>query len=330
MMLRVLLVLLLTPTVAIGQMQPGAPVREHTSARALRVTIDNDLFAMRAGKPDDHDYTHGTRVLVSSAAVPGWLGRLAGDAPACLGAETRRVDCVAGSLEIAQEIYTPRIDGLQPVPGERPYSGWLFMAPGLHHVAGGRVRSIRLLVGVTGPASLAEQAQDGIHALFGEHERRGWPNQLRSELGLAIAYDDRFGLERSLGGEGVGALSLGWGAVVGNVRTGLQFDALARLGLRGELPWSPDELEGRTPMRVYAIGGVRQELVMRDLFVDGNTFHQSVQADRIPLVHEVVLGIGVRGRDFGFEYRWVQRGREYEAQPRPHAWGSIAFVFHRR
>jgi hypothetical protein len=217
---------------------------------------------------------------------------------------------------------------VEPVPGERPYSGWLFIAPGLHHVAAGRVRSLTLLLGVTGPASLAEKAQDGIHSLLGEHERRGWRHQLRSEVGAAIAYDDRVGVERGLGGSRVGALSLGWGAVAGNVRTALHAGAGARVGLERDLPWSPEELESSAAMGVYAIGGFRQELVLRDLFVDGNTFHESSSADRIAHVQQIVLGLGVRHDGYSLEYRWVRRGREYEAQPQPHAWGSLGFIIH--
>lgn len=331
-----LLLLFLAPAMAFGQVPDGEPAPEqsaaatqsHAGESVIRITIDNDIIAPHAGRPDDHDYTHGTRLLLSFAGVPGWAHRLTGNASACLSAEARRVGCIAGTLELGQEIYTPRIDGFEPVPGERPYTGWLYVSPGVHHISDTRVRSIRLLVGVTGPASLGEKAQDGIHSLLGEHERRGWRNQLRSEVGVAVAYDDRHVVERAVGG-GVGAIALGWGAIAGNVRTALHFDALARIGLRSNRAWSPDELEVRTPMRLYAIAGFRQELVVRDLFVDGNTFHESVHAERIPVVRDFVLGFGMRREAFAMEYRWVQRGREYEAQPRAHAWGSLAFVFYR-
>lgn len=309
---------------------PGsfALAQDRTSESAVRVVIDNDLFALSMGKPDDHDYTHGTRILLSTPGAPAFLRRLVADVPGCGTAAARRTGCAMSTLEIGQEIYTPRVEGVTPIPGERPYSGWLYMAPAVHHIAGGRARSLRLLFGTTGPPSLAEEAQDGMHELLGEQERQGWIYQLQSELGVGLAFDERIGLERSLGGPARGALSVGWGAVLGSVRTAAHVEVLARLGFRNDIPWSPELPQWSTGARWYGLAGVRQSLVLRDLFVDGNTFHDSPSAERIPWARELTLGVGVRSDAYAVEYRWVQRGREYEAQVDPHAWGSVAFIVH--
>ena len=41
------------------------------------------------------------------------------------------------------------------------------------------------------------------------------------------------------------------------------------------------------------------------------------------MVQELTLGAGVRKRRVSLEYRWVLRGREYQAQERAHGYGSF-------
>ena len=65
-----------------------------------------------------------------------------------------------------------------------------------------------------------------------------------------------------------------------------------------------------------------------DLFVEGNTLRESSGGERRTAVGQYELGLGLRRRAFTVEYRHVARGREYRAQPGPHAYGALALTLH--
>lgn len=313
----VVLLLALLPSAAAAQTA--------AAARSLRLAVDNDLIAVRgAGPPPDHDYTHGTRLTVAWAGAPGWVRRLVGGRSGCRDAAARRRGCVATAVAVGQEIYTPRRDAPRPVPGERPYAGWLYAAASVRAVAPGRVRSAGLALGVTGRPSLAEQVQGGLHRLLHNQPQLGWAHQLRAEPGLVARYDESRGFERALGSESKANLALYWGAAAGNVLTAFHVGAAGRIGLRGDLPWSPDEPEAERPLRFYGLAGYRQDFVVRNLFVDGSTFGERAGAERRAVVGQFELGVGLRRRGYAVEYRYISRGREYRAQPEAHAYGSLS------
>ena len=302
-----------------------ASAQDAGGSRSLRLVVDNDLFAVHTGHPDDHDYTHGTRLIASSGA-PGWMRALLGAGRACDEPAARVPGCMASSMEIAQEIYTPRIDGLTPVPGERPYSGWLAGRAAVHLVRGDRVRSLRLEVGVTGPSSLAEEAQDGIHSLLGQRERRGWERQLDRGAGFAVGFDERAGVIRRDSGRVTGTVAIEYGAVAGSIRTAAHVGLQARIG-GGRSVWSPADLAMVSASGLYGLASVRQYFVAQDLFVEGSAGYPG--AVRLPMVQEGSLGVGARRGRLAMEYRHVMRGREYQAQREAHAFGSLSLTIDR-
>lgn len=78
---------------------------------------------------------------------------------------------------------------------------------------------------------------------------------------------------------------------------------------------------------LYADGELRQEWVARNLFLDGNTFGQSVRVEKHTRVSEGAFGFGYRFAQWGVEYRFVVRSPEYQAQPEPHGYGSIRLTW---
>jgi len=295
------------------------------AARTLTMTIDNDLLAVRgAGAPPDYDYTHGARVAVAWAAAPEAVGRVLGRRPGCGSAEARRGGCLAATLTVGQEIYTPRRDASVPVPGERPYAGWLYAAAAAHAVARGRSRSVVAEVGVTGPPSLAEPVQNGVHQLLGNQTQLGWAHQLPAAPGFTVRYGEVRRTEWEAGGPAIAAVGLRWGAAAGTLLTALHAGADVTLGRSGHLPWSPGRPEDERPMRLYATAAYRQDAVLRNVFVDGRG--SAAHAVRRTLVGQGEVAVGYRRRSFAIEYRHVIRGREYAAQPSAHAYGSVVLT----
>jgi lipid A 3-O-deacylase len=294
------------------------------ASRSLQLTLDNDLIALRgAGGPPDYDYTHGTRFTAAWAGSPGWVRRLARVRLHCTTATARRQGCVASTAEIGQEIYTPRRDAPLPLPGERPYAGWLYTSAAAHRISTAGVRSIRLGVGLTGRFSFAEHVQRGIHRILGNAPQLGWAHQLGPRAGLVLAYDDARSVQRPLGDGRIGVVLVQWGGAMGNLRTALHAGASASVGLGPRLPWSPAEVHVESPPRVYGLAGYRQELVLHDFFIEGKPSGTDAGANLRPLVGQYELGIGYRWRTVSAEYRYVSRGREYRAQPQAHAYGSL-------
>ena len=238
----------------------------------VTVTLDNDILALRGrGAPADYDYTHGLTVAV-------------------------------GRFLVGQRIYTPRLDGPEPVPGERPYAAWLFAGA---QIARGD-RSLALEIGWTGPAALGEPVQNGVHRLAGSQRQEGWEHQTGFEPGILLRVQE--------------ARRWDWGpariqpavrVALGNVRTA------AAAGAHVEV--------GRGP-GAYARVGARQEWVARDIFLDGNTFHSRSTARKLPFVSEGEAAAGFRARRWSAEYRFIARTREYRAQPRAHAYGSLVLT----
>ena len=271
----------------------------------LRVAVDNDLFGPRGADdaPPDFEYTHGTRVSWTAR------GRAAGDA-------RRHV-----RFEVGQRIYTPRRDAAEPLPGERPYAGWLSASASVEETRPGRFRSLGVELGVTGPPSLAEPVQTGLHRLAGYRPPLGWAHQIPFEPGIVLRYREARAWT-ARGDRFAASISPRWGAAAGNVWTGADAGVRVAAGWRA-LPDRPTSDENADRPGVYLFSGVRQEWVLRNLFLDGSTFRDSHHVDKRPFVPEAEIGVGTRIRRVEVQYRAVFRGREYRTQDEPHRYGSI-------
>lgn len=272
----------------------------------VEIAIDNDLLGLRGADdpPPDYEYTHGLAV--------SW--------------DARRPD-VAGRgarWEVGQRIYTPRRDAAEPVPDERPYAGWLYGA-WERMTASARTRArLRIEAGVTGPPSLAQPVQSAFHRIAGYQEQRGWEHQLGFEPGIIVSY----GRERRLAAIGGGRTRLevlpSWTVRAGNVRAG------AEAAVRARLAFGAGDTGAARGVSGWMEAGARQEAVLRDLFIDGNTFSdRGTGLDRRTWVAQGEAAFGIRWRRTELEYRFVLRGREYATQTEPHPYGSIRIRVHR-
>lgn len=271
----------------------------------VEVAIDNDLLGLRGADdpPPDYEYTHGLSI--------SWDVR-------------RRVDPARVSRwEVGQRIYTPRRDAAEPVPGERPYAGWLYGAWERITTSARTRARLRIEAGITGPPSLAEPVQRAFHRIAGYQEQLGWEHQLGFEPGVIVSYGREHRLA-ALGAEGRTRLEVlpSWEVRAGNVRTGAEAGVRARLGFRAGDAWTG--VGAARGVSGWVEAGARREAVLRDLFIDGNTFaERSTGLDRRRWVAQGEAAFGVRWRRTELEYRFVLRGREYETQTEPHPYGSI-------
>ncbi|HYW06575.1 MAG TPA: lipid A deacylase LpxR family protein [Longimicrobium sp.] len=267
---------------------------------SVTLVLDNDILAPRGGgAPADHDYTHGLSLTLE----------LLRDSAACVAKP-----CARKRIGLGQRIYTPRRDAPTPIAGERPYAAWLYAAAGVTRETAGRRRTLAVEVGVTGPPALGEPVQNGVHRLAGSRRQEGWSHQLGFEPGILARLEDSIWMGRAAPVLRTVRLAPTARVVLGNVRTagaaGVSVEAGGAAGL-------------------YARLGGEGEWVVRDLFLDGNSFRGNSTARKLPGVARGEAGVGFRGRGRAGEYRVVARSREYRAQPGAHVHGSLVFTWAR-
>ena len=292
-----------------------ARAQGETLARKVRVTAENDYFDfwrppnLRA----DDNYTQGARVAVDMTNVPPVVRRLFCGMHATCGA----------TIEVGQELYTPTVDSAYPLPGERPYAGWLYARGAAQAVTPRRRRSLDLKLGVTGPASLAAQTQEAFHDwIHGFRRPLGWSNQLPTELAGALRTEEADYLA-------AGSRAQPWvdfvptgHVTLGTLRTAVGLSARVRVGVNLTHPWLVGP--GTRWWEAYIVLGGETEAVARDLFLDGSTFQRSIHVEREPIIGSWERGVGLRLSHLGFEYGTVTQSREYRTGPVTHPVGTIS------
>ena len=279
------------------------------------LTLDNDFFNFwqKPNERPDFGYTAGTDLSVHSDHIPRLLAPFAGGGRS--GAGSASGPCFEFGLR--QEIYAPWRLG-----GDRPYAGWLEVRLGLRSESANALRRWVAHAGVTGPPSLAQEAQDLIHKSFG-FNYPGWSHQLPFEPGATLEYE---GVQRVLG---VGAerglaweVAPAWRARLGTIATDLRVGAQTALGWAPPPPWDRSDRIPRSA-GIYALGAVRLDAIARDEFLDGTLFRPSARTHKRPVVAAAESGIGFRWRGGELEWRVTRRQKDFRTQPWPHTYSAI-------
>lgn len=303
-----------------------------TGVSAVLVTIENDKFF--AGT--DRHYTQGLRVQVSAnRGVSGRLEQSVARLLRLLPWQPELTDARA-TFSFGQDIFTPTdITTPTPLPDDRPYAAWLYLATGYHAIIDGR-RSFtaELSAGMVGPSALGRQAQNGWHDVIGVAHAEGWAHQLHDEPGVNLAADWRYRYRRGPA-DFIPHASL----VLGNVRTHLAVGGSVRFGLRLPDDFGADLIRpagAATAPGAQRLGGyffvqVEGRAVARDIFLDGNTFRSSPSVDKRHFVGDLNAGFTLRGpwrvgRSRGWTLTYTQnlRTREFHGQPRRDVFGSVS------
>lgn len=316
------------------------------------LSIDND-FVERL----DREYTHGVRLALRSEdldsfadpRLPRWIERLnrawAGWYP--VGSRPCG-QLLRQSFFIGQALYTPDDpDASQLLGDQRPYAAWLYAGIGYDQRQGQRLRRAQLSLGLVGPQALGEASQRLIHELGGWVRFQGWDNQLHNEPTLQGWWEQRYKLSRPPAVNGWGNELIGRGGVaLGNVATHASLGAEWRFGWHlpddfgsanlppfGDFGAPGDGGGGRgwrsTQPRVQFFTALDGRGVVRDLFLDGNSFRSSPRVDKQPWVADWILGVAVQLGALELNYSRIARSREYRQQPAGHRYGSFTLSWRR-
>ncbi|MEE4299293.1 MAG: lipid A deacylase LpxR family protein [Pseudomonadales bacterium] len=343
--------LLLAPAVRAADAPSAAP---EARRGYLTFYLDNDLFA-----GTDRNYTNGARFswisegepLVNVPMVRDELERLA-------TADVRMIRALSGfreesleqgtlelnyGLSLTQLMFTPEdFTALTQPPGQRRYAGWLGLGFSVHARDDSALNSAELILGTTGPNSLAEEAQDFIHDVRDFDKFRGWDAQIPNEVTLDLVFTQKRRiriLDRQDFGFSIDGLAEG-GTRLGTFRTDAFVGGFFRAGLNLAADFSDPRVSatsyshqvfdrsqpGRSgPWSVYALFGFRAAAVAHDATLDGPLFSDfDTGNEREPLVGDVFAGFGARLGPVEFTYAQTFRTKAFEEQRGSTDFGSLA------
>ncbi len=268
--------------------------------------------------PDD-EYTNGARFDAVFAGSPLWGGLFGSRLTPCDGQAGDRA-CATTALSFGQDMYTPRYSFITPYPvyGQRPYAGWLYVSATARYGSARASNALTLEAGVTGEPSLANQLQNAVHRLFNYIPTLGWSHQIPFQPGFDVTYTHEQRIAHAtIAGVPVLSVTPYVTGSAGNVLTG------ATAGLQGRVGYRVDAIG--SPFSLYALGGVREDWVWRELVLDeGTNSDPSLRVTKVPWVNQNEIGAGIRLWTIEAEYRIFQRGREYVTGPAQHTYGLIS------
>lgn len=312
----------------------------------LNINWENDVFA-----GTDRYYTNGILASLSTpyraddpmeGHMPGWRYPVINSLPFVSNPVARR----ATSISFGQLIFTPEdVLTRELVADDRPYTGYLFGGIGFNSIIKNQLATWQFNFGVVGPASLARETSDFIHRLFGGTPAQGWKNQLANEPVLEAIYETKWRVLAAQNESGFGHdLIPHAGGRIGNVAVYAKGGSEYRVGWHlpenfgsgsvrtGVVPnpvFTQHDPGKRRNMRTgfHFFGKVDGRLVLRDIFLDGNTFKASHSVDRENLVADLKAGIAWNYKRYICSFAYTLRTRAFKGQRVPHIFGSLSFTF---
>jgi hypothetical protein len=305
----------------------------------VNVYFENDLFS-----GTDRNYTNGVKIslispdlvsFVDSGKLPDWSLEYIYRLPFINDPDPTLKHKVEFSL--GQKMYTPADTTRSDlIVDDRPYAGWTYFAAAFHSKSSRQMDTIELQLGLVGPQSFAEETQNVVHDLRDQRRAKGWEHQLKNEPGLAAIYERKWQLapffsKGTLAMDAIAHL----GGALGNMATYVNTGFEARLG------WNlPDDFgvslirpAGNTGFSAgqqpggYLFVAMNSRAVLRDIFLDGNTFAHSHSISKKPLVADLAGGAALYLKQFKLTWTQVLRTKEFKGQHNNHSFGSLVFSF---
>ncbi|MFO7883993.1 MAG: lipid A deacylase LpxR family protein [Desulfobacteraceae bacterium] len=242
-----------------------------------------------------------------------------------------------------QQIYTPADTQITTlVENGRPYAGFLYGGLALHSKTRFKLDTLEIVAGVVGPASKAEAVQNTVHDLRGIPTAKGWDNQLENEPAVRLSWQRKWRLHSM---ELFDVLSYDLisraGVTLGNVRTSTSAGGEIRFGYHIPQDFGSDVIRagagvsapviegsksGKTSLGAHVFVSSEVEVVLHDIFLDGNTWQDSPSVDKKPLVADLSLGASFSINMFKLTYRHLFRTEQFAGQEKGHTIGSLTLA----
>ena len=242
------------------------------------------------------------------------------------------------AIALAQEMYAPKDRFSNPPPAnDHPYSGALYLSATVQNRFKYILEQFEAQVGVVGKASLAKQTQDFIHDISGNARLKGWEAQLKNEPLFNVYYRLSFSIpqvyEKS---KHIVDIMPQASFGLGNAKIHAQANLLMRVGYN----LSPNVLSPHINsgfvsgnmqhygFSVQAFMGAGIRAVVRNMFLQGNSFAPRKDIDLHRAVGEFICGLSLNYKRFFIAYTAIARTKEFISQQDTnflgiHTYGSI-------
>lgn len=336
----ILLLFLMPPSVFADKLFKSKP---YPPKRSFSFYMENDVFAGQ-----DRQYTNGIKLTWSRFGMERypdsrpykWLYPIVN----FVGFGKTEGSLKAVTFSIGQNIYTPDdIEKKELIKDDRPYAGITYVEIGFHQRSGRHMDTLEFYGGIVGPDSYAEEVQTAVHNILKSKHPKGWDNQLNDEpvLGLIYEYKKRLvatNLEQGFGHD----LILNTGGGIGNAQTYYSMGLLLRVGMHlpddfGDYPIRPAScfnavLHEKSTIRdnkfgIHLFAGANANAVIRNIFLDGNTFSSSHSVNKKPLVGRFIGGIAFNYGSFKASLAYVYQSKSFDEQKKSQQFGSINISF---
>ncbi|MFO7885253.1 MAG: lipid A deacylase LpxR family protein [Desulfobacteraceae bacterium] len=309
------------------------------------VFLENDAFAS-----DDSQYTSGIKLIWSrynlsdlpdDAWLHKWLYPLINTLNFYNSPEFKK----ALTFTLGQKIYTPDdTDSKELIESDRPYAGITFAELGFHKISQKSMHTLEFGAGIVGPESFAEDVQSWTHDILGNNEPEGWDHQLENEPIVCLIYDYKKKLFQKNIMQGYGGdVILNMGGDLSNARTFTKIGFLGRYGWNvpenfGHFPiepattfntqipeYGPEKNKSRFGLHLFA--AARTKWMIRDIFLDGNSFRSSHSVDKKKLVSVFSGGVELTWSRITTALSYVHRTKSFNRQDEPQKFITINLSF---
>lgn len=292
---------------------------------SYNLTLENDALKPQSGFYSDRFYTSGLNFSYTTREYDlssTWMKHLT-----LLPSKLRFSRFEAG---LHQMIHTPISRNSLDPKTDYPYSGALLFFGGITNRSSEMLENIRISLGLIGPYSLAKELSTGVHKIFRAPIFTRWDTQIKNEPILNLDYEV---IRKILIFDGDFEVDYMPGVKIsfGNARTHASIISRLRLGKNLGADFGIENIKNLSfgskiyndEFFVYAFIATSFSYIMRNIFIEGNSFLPPRPLTLSRFVYAPQLGMAIGYAGFRIYYAYTHMSREFQQQKNVHSFGSI-------
>lgn len=305
--------------------------RQTDKDKIITVSVENDLF----GGGTDENYTSGVRLTYMDihADIPNFVEHIIKTIPTIRVNDTTNV-----YYSLGHNIYTPEdITTSTLSDSDRPYAAWLYGSVGMTTITDNRHDELEASIGIVGDLAFGEEIQTAVHHIVDGDDPKGWDNQIKNEPGLILSWQRSWPSYKNYNAFNYDIhMSPHIGATVGNIYTYGNAGASISIApntqsfqhnpvrVRPAIPGSGYYDLPSNGLGWYIFGGIDMRAIARNIFLDGNSFKNSLSVNKEYFVTDLNGGVALTYNDIRLSYSLNYRTKEYSTQTNNQIFGSLS------